>query len=68
MSNEQCVREVKKVGHSWVEGNVPNMVDPSGKSAALANRMNSVCYHKGKTVTAFLTPFNWATPSSGLFR
>ncbi len=28
-------------GYSWVEGNVPNMADPTGMDAALANRLNS---------------------------
>ncbi len=28
-------------GYSWVEGNTPNMVDPSGRTAALASMLNA---------------------------
>jgi len=41
-------------GYGWMEGNSPNMVDPSGMNAILANRVNSgICLSKQQTTNVF---------------
>ncbi len=57
-------------GYSWVEGNTPNMVDPSGKNAAMVRLMNSgVCLEQANPCSdqdRLLNPFSCPKPEPEL--